>query len=41
VRNDHFLVVLVLEFSSFEAFDNYVEDEKSMICSGMDETQGP
>jgi hypothetical protein len=40
-RNEHFLVALVLEFSGFEAFDNYVEDETSQICSGMDEEQGP
>jgi hypothetical protein len=40
-RNDHFLVALILEFSSFEASDNYVEDEVSQICSGTDPTEGP
>ncbi|KAG7367462.1 hypothetical protein IV203_030133 [Nitzschia inconspicua] len=41
VRNNHFLVALILEFSEFEAFDNYVEDEISQVCSGMDAMQGP
>jgi hypothetical protein len=40
-RNDHFLVALILEFSEFEAFDNYAEDEVSQICSGMDAMEGP
>ena len=41
VRNTHFLVALILEFSTFEAFENYVEDEVSQICSGMNEEEGP
>ena len=41
VRNTHFLVALILELSTFEAFENYVEDEVSQICSGTNEDEGP
>ena len=41
IRNTHFLVALILEFSEFEASDNYVEDEVSQVCSGEDSEQGP
>jgi hypothetical protein len=40
-RNNHFLVALILEFSTFVAFDNYVEEEISQICSGEDQEEGP
>lgn len=40
-RNNHFLVALILEFSSFEAFDNFVDEEVSQICSGQDAEEGP
>ena len=40
-RNNMFLVVLILEFSEWEAMDNYVEDEISSVCTGLDPELGP
>lgn len=40
-RNNHFIVALILEFSTFVAFDNYVDEEVSQVCSGEGEEEGP
>jgi hypothetical protein len=40
-RNNHFLVALILEFSTFVASDNYVDQEISQVCSGEDAEEGP
>lgn len=40
-RNNHFLVALILEFSTFVASENYVDQEVSQICSGEGEEEGP